>query len=115
MYRVVNIGAKEVPMLALASVDVYYKRLFKEDPLSVMASKASEGEKSRIAFGMGFIMAKFAETQDRKKMMSLTYEEYLDWLDGFLYGDFIEAVPDILALYYGQKLPTATEKNVNGR
>ena len=58
MYRVVKIGETDVPMLALASVDVYYKRMFKEDPLSIMTSKnADEGEKTRIAFGMGFIMA----------------------------------------------------------
>lgn len=112
MYRVVKIGETDVPMLALASVDVYYKRMFKEDPLSIMTSKsADEGEKTRIAFGMGFIMAKYAENQDRKKMMALTYDEYLEWLDKFIYGDFIEAVPDILGLYYGQKLPTAKEKN----
>lgn len=112
MYRVVTIGDKEVPMLALASVDVYYKRLFREDPLSTMTRKeAEDGDKTRIAFGMGFIMAKYAEAQDRKKMMSLTNDEYLDWLDQFDYGDFLEAVPDILSLYYGQKIPKATEKN----
>lgn len=112
MYRVVNIGAKEVPMLAVASVDDYYKTLFRDDPLNVLTSKSSgDGDKTRLAFGMGFIMAKKAEMLPRNKMKSLTYDEYLDWLDQFAYGDFLAAVPEILKVYTEQKKPTVPEKN----
>lgn len=112
MYKVIKIGEKDVPMLSVASSDVYYNRLFHENPLSVMGDKkADNGQKTKLAFGMGFIMAKFAETKDRKVMLQLSFDDYLDWLEQFSYGDYIEAVPEILMLYYGQKAPTVTEKN----
>ena len=113
MYREINIGDKTVPMLGLASVDIYYKRVFHEDPLSIMTGKDhSDGEKTSIAFGMGFIMAKMAEMKDRKKMLSLTFEDYLEWLEQFDYGDFVAAAADIITVYYSQKSPSVSEKNV---
>ena len=114
MYREIEIGDKKVPMLALASVDVYYKKIFREDPLAVMTSDADNATKSRIAFNMGFVMAKFAELHDRKKMLQLTEDNYLEWLEQFEYGDYIKATGDILLLYYSQKSGTATEKNTVG-
>lgn len=110
MYRVVNIGDKEVPMLAMASVDIYYRRVFHEDPLSIMTSKVDDGVKTRVAFGMAFIMAKFAECRDRKAMLHLTEDQYIEWLEQFDYGDFIAAAPEIIGVYYGQKLVGAQEK-----
>ena len=111
MYGVVKIGDKEVPMLATASVDIYYKRVFREDPLSVMTSKtADDGTKTRVAFGMGFIMAKFAELKDRRRMMELNEDAYIEWLDQFDYGDFVSATSDIIGIYYGQRFSTAKEK-----
>ena len=113
-YKVITIGDKDVPMLALASVDVYYKKIFREDPLAIMTSDADNGAKSRIAFNMGFVMAKFAELHDRKKMLQLSEDDYLDWLEQFDYGDYVQAAAEILALYYSQKVITAKEKNVKG-
>lgn len=110
-YRVITIGEQEVPMLALASVDLYYKHLFHEDPLAIMGGD-NNGAKSAIAFGMGFIMAKYAEYKDRKRMYQLTEDDYVEWLDQFEYGDYVQAAGEILSLYYGQKKATAIEKNV---
>ena len=112
MYRVIKIGEKEVPMLGVASVDIYYKRIFREDPLSIMTSTdAGNGKKTAIAFGMGFVMAKLAETKDRKQMLQLTENDYLEWLEQFDYGDYVTAAADIIGVYYGQKANAAIEKN----
>ena len=110
MYRVIKIGDKEVPMLGMASVDVYYKRIFHENPLSIMASDSDNGKKTEIAFGMGFVMAKLAEVKDRKKMLQLTEADYLEWLEQFDYGDYVAAAAEIIGVYYGQKFSTETEK-----
>lgn len=111
MYRVVKIGDKEVPMLAMASVDIYYKRVFHEDPLSIMTNASiPDGEKTRVAFGMAYIMAKFAECRDRKAMLRLTEDDYLEWLEQFEYGDFVAAAAEVLGVYYGQKIVGAKEK-----
>lgn len=115
MYREITIGDKSVPMLSLASVDVYYKRVFRVDPLSIMTGETDNGQKTGIAFGMGFIMAKMAELKDRKKMQALSHDDYLDWIEQFEYGDYVAAAADIIALYYGQKSPSVQEKNAEGQ
>ena len=109
MYQVVKIGDRDVPMLAMASVDVYYKNIFGEDPVKAQLSQ-DEGALVDCMMKMGFVMAKFAETKDRKEMNKLNEDSYLDWLDGFYRSDYIEALTGIRAVYENQKVPQSTEK-----
>ena len=114
MYKVVKIGDKEVPMLAMASSDIYYKRLFGEDPLKVVTAQ-NEGDNTALLFQMGFILAKQAELRDRKRMMALTMDNYIDWLDSMEYGDYIEALDQVAAVYYGNRITSSQEKKVSGQ
>ena len=41
MFKVVKIGDKEVPMMAMASTDIYYKRVFGEDPLKIVTEQGT--------------------------------------------------------------------------
>ena len=109
MFKVIQIGDQEVPMLCMASVDVYYKRIFGVDPLSALTS-GDEGESTALMRGLGFIMAKYAESKDRKAMARLTEDDFLDWLDLFEEGDMLEALGEISDLYRAQKKPTSQEK-----
>ena len=109
MYRIVKIGDVDVPMLAMASVDIYYKNIFHEDPIKAQLS-ADEGALVSCMMRMGYVMAKFAELHDRKEMNKLNEDTYLDWLDGFYRADYLEALADIRAAYEEQKAPTGTEK-----
>ena len=96
MYGVVKIGDKEVPMLAMASVDVYYKRIFGEDPLKMQIKEGFDSADAVELFQRrGFVMAKFAKLKVRKEMLKLTEDNYLDWLDGFERSALIDAVGDI--------------------
>lgn len=108
MYQIVKIGGRDVPMLAMASVDVYYKRIFNDDPIKAQ----TKGDESTIEFAlrMGFVMAKFAETRDRKEMLKLNEDSFLDWLDGFYRADLMEALGDIIMVYENQKNTSSTEK-----
>jgi len=109
MYKLVKIGDKEVPMMAMASSDVYYKRVFGEDPLKIVTAQET-GDSTNLLFQMGFILAKQAELRDRKKMMALTLNDYVDWLDQFEYSDYLESLSDVAAVYYGNKATTSQEK-----
>ena len=112
MYKLVKIGDKEVPMMAMASSDVYYKRVFGEDPLKIVTAQET-GDSTSLLFQMGFILAKQAELRDRKKMMALTLNDYVDWLDQFEYSDYIESLSDVAVVYYGNKATTSQEKKEN--
>lgn len=110
MYNVVKIGDKDVPMLAMASVDVYYRNIFREDPIALQARGMDEG--SAIAFyqKMGFVMAKFAELKAPQEMRKLNEDSYLEWLDGLQRNDYISALPLVQATYDGQQISSSDAK-----
>ena len=116
MYGVVKIGDKEVPMLAMASVDVYYKRIFGEDPLKKqIKDDFDSADAVDLIQRMGFVMAKFAAVKNRKEMLQLTEDNYLEWMDGFDRADLIAAVGDIRKIYDGEKVTTSEPKNPEGQ
>lgn len=112
MYKVVKIGGKEVPMMAMASTDIYYKRVFGTDPLKVVTAQDT-GDSTSLLFNMGFILAKQAELRDRKKMIQLNEDAFIEWLDQFEYSDYLEALDDIALVYYGNKVVDSQEKKEN--
>lgn len=115
MFREIKIGEKNVPMLAMASAVVYYKRVFGKDAIATqyeMADKDLTGEMLSFYAEMGFIMAKMAEANgDRAKLLALNYESYIEWLDQFETRDYHGAIPSIMALYEGQNAPDSKAKN----
>lgn len=114
MYQVIKVGAKDVPMLSMASVDVYYRQIFHKDAIKIQSSKEfDEGDLINFVCEMGFVMAKFAELKDRKEMAKLTEENYLDWLDQFDRAEFIAALPDMRMVYEGQQI-THSDSKKNG-
>ena len=103
MYAVVKIGDKDVPMRAMASIDLYYRNIFHEDPIKLQ-TRPDFDDAARISFAMrmGFVMAKFAELPDRKAMNALNEDAFLDWMDQFERGECLEALVDITMVYEGQ-------------
>ena len=98
-------------MLALASVDIFYLHIFHEEPIKKQASKDfEEGDLFDLVQKMGFVMAKYAELKDRKAMMKLNEDSYIEWLEQFDRADYLAALPDIRATYEGQNLTVTSEK-----
>ena len=111
MFQNVKIGSQEVPMLPLASVDVFYLHIFHEDPIKIQMRKDfDEGDVFDLTQKMGFVMAKYAELKDRKAMLKLNEDNYLEWLEQFDRAEYMAALPDIRATYEGQNLTVASEK-----
>ena len=111
MYNIVKIGEKDVPMLSMASVDVYYRQIFHEDAIKLQSSKDfTEGDLIVFVQRMGFVMAKFAELKDRKEMAKLNEDAFLDWLDQFDRVEYLNALADIRLTYEGQQLAAADAK-----
>lgn len=116
MYNVVKIGDKDVPMLAMASANIYYKRVFGRDAIILQADAQSDGE--RIAFygEMGYIMAAMAEAKgDKAKLSAMSFDGYIDWLSQFDNGDYTNAIYEIAKTYEGQTKPTSKAKKETAR
>lgn len=110
MYNVVKIGDVDVPMLSMASVDNYYRNIFREDPLKVQIEAKDAADSINFIIRMSFVMAKFAELKDRKEMLKLNEDSFYDWLDQFERNDLITALPDAQKTYEGQMLSSADAK-----
>ena len=121
MYQVIKIGDKNVPMLSMASVDIYYRQVFKKDAIKLQASKDfDEGDAVNFLMEMGFIMAKFAEFMGtdpaaRRKMAALNEDNFIEWLEGFERDQYLSALPDIRAVYEGQQVTESESKKNEGR
>lgn len=110
MYNVIKIGEVDVPMLSMASVDIYYRNIFHEDSIKLQTREQDEGDLINFCSRMGFVMAKFAELKDRKAMNKLTEENYEEWLDQFERGDYLNALVDIRKTYEGQSVTYSDAK-----
>lgn len=110
MYNIVKIGNKDVPMLSMASVDIYYRNVFHEDPLVVQTTDSDPGKVVAFYERMGFIMAEFAERKTRERMRELREDDFLDWMDSFDRLDLMNALGDIQKTYDGQSVSNTDEK-----
>lgn len=110
MYDIVKIGDKDVPMLAMASVDVYYRNIFHSDPIAAQMKETDEASAIVFFEQMGFVMAKFAELKKSSEMRKLNEDSYIDWLGQFKRGDYIAALPDVMAVYNGQQVTNSDSK-----
>ncbi len=111
MYNTVKIGERLVPMMAMASCDVYYRNIFHEDAIKLQTKKdLDEGDLVNFIMKMGFVMAKFAELKDRKEMNKLNEDNYLDWLDQFDRAEYLSALGDVRLTYEGQAVTVSDSK-----
>lgn len=114
MFKEITIGDKTVPMLAVASVNIYTKRVFGIDPLKSVSMELEAEEGIDMYQKVGFIMAKLAACQAAGSfapMNELNEDKYLEWLCELDNGALIEAVKEIAQLYIGQNKPTSAAKN----
>lgn len=112
MYSIVKIGDKEVPMLAMASSAVYYKRVFGRDPIQMQVDNESNGQRVAFYAEMGYIMAMMAEAnRDRDKLRKINMDTYIEWLDQFAAFDYNQAIVQIAQVYEAQQKPTSKGKN----
>lgn len=113
MFNRVKIGDKEVPMLSMASTDIYYRMIFHEDGIKLQASKDfDEGDMFNFIFRIGYVMAMQAQLHDRKELAKLNEDTFMDWLDQFSREDFADAMVDIKKTYEGQMV-TGSEAKKN--
>ena len=116
MIKTVKIGDQDVPMMAMASTDIYFNRIFHEDAIKIQTSNnVDEGDIILLFEKLGFVMAKHAELKDCKAMLALTEDQYIEWLEQFDHSDYIKAVMDIRSVYDGQKVGASRPKKAKGQ
>lgn len=112
MYKEVKIGDKTVPMLSMASVDLYYKNIFGEDPIKIQTTEPDAGAMINFIVRIGFVMAEFAARKQRKEMMKLNEEAFYDWMDQFQREDLfdMDKLSEIQDVYEGTRASSSESK-----
>lgn len=112
MFANVSIGEKAVPMLCMASTNIYFHKVFGVDPIALQAnSKMTPADGIDFATKMAFIMAKQAENQsDRAAMLRLNEGDFIEWLDGFEVNDLQMALEHAMEVYRGDGKVTSKAK-----
>ena len=111
----IEIGGKEVEMLANAASPILYKRVFRQDWFKVLSeSQNDESGIEGISYfeQMGFIMAMQASKPGQ--LANLTFDDYLDWLAQFETEDLMAALGDVASLYRGQEVTNSQPKKEEG-
>ena len=118
MYGVITIGEREVPMLSMASCDLYYKNVFGQDPIRLQAKEDfGVADMVELFTRMGFIMAKYNELKSRKEMLKLNEDAFYDWMDQFpreALTDF-DKLAEIRDIYDGNKRTDSEPKKEEDR
>lgn len=99
MYKVVNVGDKEIPMRASGRTPLYYKQVFHADLLSKMVSDGNQITLVESALPeLAYIMAMNGSDMDMSK---INEDLYAEWLEQFEPMDLLVAGEDIFKVYLG--------------
>ena len=99
MKGTIKLGVNDVEMVANAASPFIYRSIFKED---FLAKTQEENPDAGIIQKMGFVMVNQAKTGKMSELLSLTYDDFLEWLTQYDPLDLIEASGDISDLYMAQ-------------
>ena len=114
MFNKITVGDREIPMKSVASVDLYYRQIFHEDPTKLQYSPDFD-EAALINFcqRVGFVMAMAAQ-KSREEMSQLNEDAFFEWMDEFDRAELMSALPDIRRTYEGQTVTTSeAKKNID--
>lgn len=118
MLKTVQIGEKELNLLANAATPIRYKMVFGEDIMvafnQINSEKRDTGEVLNITSQLAFIMNCQAE-YEKKALSMVSKESYLEWLEDFGSMDFVNASEAIINTYLGTTGTSSKTKKGEGR
>lgn len=114
MFKVVNIGECEVPMLANGATPYRYKQLYGADLMKAFSNltQGNESEGLDVVVRLAYVMAMAAKKED---MNRLNEEGFYSWLEQFENNELISAAEQIISVYLGQNKSTSKSKNQASR
>lgn len=118
MLRTVQVGEKELNLLANAATPIRYKMVFGEDIMvafnQINSEKRDTGEVLNITSQLAYIMNCQAE-YDKKALSMVSKESYLEWLEDFGSMDFVNASEAIINTYLDTTGTSSKTKKGEGR
>lgn len=106
MFKTMEIGGKELELVANAATPFRFKQVFHKDLFSVLGNEERAAEEGvETITQLAYIMTKQAEKADMNK---LSEDGFIDWLEDFPPMAFVDSAEEILNAYMDQTEGTAT-------
>lgn len=101
-----NGGKRTVPMLANAATPIRFKQLFHTDVLSGIMTNDGDFDVDVVS-KLAYVMAKQAAKAD---MNTLSFDQYVEWLEDFDSTAFIDNAEAVFEVYYNSKKNSSKSK-----
>lgn len=106
MFKTMEIGGKELELVANAATPFRFKQVFHKDLFSVLGNEERAAEEGvETITQLAYIMTKQAEKADMNK---LSEDGFIQWLEDFPPMAFVDSAEEILNAYMDQTEGTAT-------
>ena len=106
MFKTMEIGGKELELVANAATPFRFKQVFHKDLFSVLGNEERAAEEGvETITQLAYIMTKQAEKTDMGK---LNEDGFIQWLEEFPPMAFVDSAEEILNAYMDQTQGTAT-------
>lgn len=120
MLSSINIGGKELQLIANAATPYLYKQTFNKDIMKIFASVTADSnleeqaELTSVIPEIAYVMAKQAEGLKPSEFMKLKEDDFLEWLYDFSAMDFNVHAGEIMEVYMNtQKTSVNSKKKGN--
>lgn len=116
MLSSVNIGGKELQLLANAATPYLFKQTFKADLMKMFVGVSADSDIEEqigitsILPQMAFIMSKQADGLKPSEFMKLKEDDFYDWLVDYEAMDFAVNASPIIEAYMGNQMTTSNAK-----
>ena len=106
MFKTMEIGGKELELVANAATPFRFKQVFHKDLFSILGNEERAAEEGvETITQLAYIMTKQAEKADMNK---LSEDGFIQWLEDFPPMAFVDSAEEILNAYMDQTEGTAT-------
>ena len=109
MFGKIHAGGKTLEVLANAATQIRYKQVFHRNLMGFFLGKGTDEDNAETVQELAYIMARAAERADMGK---LSYDDYIEWLEGFEPLAFAnqETASEIIDVYQGNQIADSEVK-----
>lgn len=116
MNRTLKVGNRELTLESNAGTALFYKRIFRKDIIKIISGMSEDDsivDMSDLSMELCFVMSKQGEGIGISSMLSLTYDDYVEWVCSFSSDAFMNTnvITQVMEIWQSNNETTSEVKN----